>query len=112
MSEPADTCLQCGETREVVKAHQYSCAIMSGGETIEVDYEFPRHRWADWTDKELARRGIKPEHFEEYRRADRWTLQYVNCEHLGREHVKHDDDMLPGYICPACWCDTRPGVAH
>lgn len=112
MSEPVGTCLQCGETREVVKANQYICAIMSVGETNEIDHEFEKHRWADWKDKELTRFGIKPEHFDKYRRADPWTLQYANCDHRGHAHVEHEDDMLPAYICPACWADKREEETH
>lgn len=103
---PADTCLQCETTRAVVKANQYICGVMSGGETPELDHEWPTHRWADWKDKDISIFGILPEYFELYRRADLFQLAHASCVHLGQEHVKRGgdgDDILPPNLCPGCW---------
>lgn len=109
MSVPIDTCLQCDQTRATVKANDYYCATVDYyGECQE---EWPRHRWADWTDTELARLGVLPEFMHLYRRHnERDLLQFIDCTHRGREHTPWDgnpDDGPPPYVCIACWTDTR-----
>lgn len=87
-------CLQCGETRESLRQNRIVvCGIMSGGETPELAEEFPRHRWADWTDRELASFGVKPEAFDRHRRTDALTFQWIACDDTVRGHhpVEKDD---------------------
>lgn len=107
-----NVCLQCGESRETVKANGYICGIMSGGEEPELMHDWPQHRWRDWTDTELKRLGILPEFFDQYRRTPEDEFQFVDCAHLGQEHDYNTtgDDMLPPeYVCLRCWHDTRDG---
>lgn len=113
MSAPVDTCLQCGETRAVVKANNYYCATVDYyGECQE---EWARHRWADWTDTELARINILPEHMNKYRRINGADFQFIDCTHRGRDHTPWDgnpDDGPPPYVCIGCWADTREGQTN
>ena len=82
------TCLQCGETRESLKRDGIVlCGVMSGGEVPELDYEWPRHRWADWTDAQLARFGIKSEAFDRHRRTTAFTMQWVPCDDTVAGHA-------------------------
>lgn len=99
MSIPINTCLVCGEPREVAKAQRLRC---EDGE---------RHRWRSWTDKELAVLDILPEFFEFYRRADPYDLLYtIHCHHRGREHPTAEEldprgQGLPDHVCPSCHHD-------
>lgn len=58
MATSDQECLHCDQTRAVVKANGYYCATV--GHDWECQEEWPRHRWADWTDKELAGMGVLP----------------------------------------------------
>lgn len=91
MSERA--CLQCGQTPSQIKRDQTICGIEEGYEYRELAYEWPKHRWADWTDTELARNGIKPEAFDRHRRTDALTFQWIACVDRVRGHTpaKADD---------------------
>lgn len=101
---PKDNCLNCGEHRETVKRHGYHCATVDYfGECHE---EWPRHRWADWTDKELAKLGILPEHMDKYRRVNGGDMQFIDCSHQGRKHTQYSGEPGTGpgpNICIACW---------
>ena len=66
--EPKDVCLQCGECRAAVAEHGYSCATLTGYETVEADETWERHHWRDWSDQELASVGISPHRWGENRR--------------------------------------------
>jgi hypothetical protein len=81
------TCLQCGETKEAAKAQQLDCAIVGGYEYREVEEEWPRHRWADWTDAELTRQGVRPEAFDRHRRTPVRTFEWIGCEDTVRGHA-------------------------
>jgi hypothetical protein len=51
----ADVCVQCGETRAAIKDKKLYCASMSMTESgPEVDYEWSRHRFKPFSEKELA----------------------------------------------------------
>jgi len=109
MKVPVDTCLQCGETRATVKANNYYCATVDYyGECIDA---WPRHRWADWTDTELSRLRVLPEHMDKYRRYNvRYLVEFIDCTHQGHEHTPWDgdpDDGPPPHICVGCWADIR-----
>lgn len=104
-----DTCLQCGETRASVKANGYICGILGGGEYNELLYDFPTHRWADWSDKDLHGHGIKSDSFHKYRREDIQNLPYAECEDTVRGHsiIKNatQDDIEMGFKEGMCaWC--------
>ena len=74
-------CLQCGETKASIKRKQIVlCGIEEGYEYRELAHEWPHHRWADWTDAELARFGVKPAAFEKHRRTDSLTFQWIACD--------------------------------
>ena len=93
-------CLQCGESRAAVKREGLYCAdVAYDGEPA---YEWDRHRWRDWTDKELARVGILPEHYDKYRRAEVYDLNFINCADKGREHIPFEESER---VCCACWHD-------
>lgn len=109
-ARPVVTCLQCGESRDAVKAGRNYCVVMEGYETPEVAHEWAHHRWADWTDAELERFGVKPEAYERHRRDDALTFQWVACDDTLRGHVyatsvEADDlellNMKPGrcFLC-------------
>ena len=109
MSTPTDTCLHCGETRAAVKANGLYCATVDGyGECSE---EWPRHRWADWNDRELAAWGVLPQFMHLHRRDDERDLQFLDCTHLGKEHrpgnPAEDECDPPAHICVCCWADLN-----
>lgn len=65
-------CLQCGVSREVIRASQqikdpiYCGAVDYFGECL---WEAEKHRFRDWTDKELVEGWkVKPEAVDKYRR--------------------------------------------
>ena len=101
-----DSCLQCGQTREQVKANGTYCATVD--HYGECQDGWPRHRWRDWSDAELARLRILPEFMELYRRTDVDDFQFIDCEHQGREHKPWDEpDGPPEWVCVGCWKDLR-----
>lgn len=107
------SCLHCGQLRDAVRKDALFCATLSRGETIEVDHEWDRHRWADWTDRDLARAGIRPEAYDRYRRATQFTLWYAPCEDTVAGHTPVSDDeaallgMRPSQ-CAQCGHVTAP----
>lgn len=107
-----ETCLQCGESREAVKAERLYCATLTGYETPEVDEEWERHHWRDWSDAELERMGIHPTLREANRRTLAQDLQFVRGQSvcLTREqHVIDTTDMgPPDYVCVVCWGTITP----
>lgn len=86
------SCLHCGQSRDAVRRDALFCATVTRGETAEVDGEWDRHRWADWTDRDLARAGISPEAYDRYRRATQFTLWYAPCEDTVAGHTPVSDD--------------------
>jgi hypothetical protein len=87
MTLPVDTCLQCEQSRAEVKAKETICGIVEGYEYRELVAEWPRHHWRDWSDRTLAGIGIRPERYDEYRRASGMSLQYAACEDTVRGHI-------------------------
>lgn len=82
-----ERCLHCDQTREQIKRNDTICATESGYEYVEMDEEWPRHRWTNWTDKSLASFGIIPEAFDRYRRLQVTQMQWVGCADTVRGHV-------------------------
>lgn len=72
MSEALIQCLQCGESRDAVRASQGTpnpifCADVDY--FGEVEWEMERHRFRDWTDRELVESfWVAPEYTHLYRR--------------------------------------------
>lgn len=89
MAEPR--CLHCDQTRAQIKANQTICGTVSGYEYVELDEEWPRHHWNDWTNKRLARFGIRPEAFERHRRTQITQFQWAACDDTvqGHHYPKH-----------------------
>jgi|SRR6185437_6270918 len=84
----ARECLNCGETPSSLKQNGIVlCGIEEGYEYRELAYEFPRHRWVDWKDAELAKAGIRPEAFDKHRRTPMMHLQWVGCDDTVRGHI-------------------------
>ena len=109
MSAPIGTCLQCGETRESVKANQYICGIMSGYEEPELEHEFLRHRWADWSDQALKEMGIKPTSYGKYRRSNIGDFQWADCDDTIRGHNIAKEAFEEWIAGGECWnCGKKP----
>lgn len=48
-------CVQCGQTREAIKLHKLLCCTVSNTEAgMETDYEWNRHRFKPYSEKEFA----------------------------------------------------------
>lgn len=105
-------CLQCGETPATIKQKDLICGIEGGYEYRELEYEWPRHRWADWRDKELARAGIKAEAFGKHRRTPALTLPWVGCDDTRRGHMPANqeaiDEFMASRIGECTFCGQRP----
>lgn len=82
-----ETCLQCGQSREQVRSQRTICGIEGGYEYTELIAEWPRHRWADWRDSDLARFNIKESAYAEYRRCLVADFQWANCEDTLQGHA-------------------------
>lgn len=87
-------CLFCGISEDEVRAvrrrdgYTLGCGIESNTENgFDYDELSPRHRWADWKDADLARMELKPEVFDQYRRATASDIQWADCEHRVRGHI-------------------------
>lgn len=90
MTKPADdvVCLHCGETPASIKRRDIVvCGIMSGYEQPELSEEFPRHRWADWNDRELDRLGVAPHAYDKNRRTAITVIEYIPCEDTKIGHI-------------------------
>ncbi len=114
MSASADTCLQCGKSREQVKDYYDSpCATATYGETVEGLDDWDRHHWRDWSNKSLLAAGILPEHFEDHRRDDVYSLPYAPCEHTkwGHRYPEQDEPDF-GFTTDRCvHCGETKGTA-
>lgn len=102
-------CLHCEQTRAEIKANDTICGIEGGYEYRELEAEWPRHRWRDWTDADLKRAGVRPEFFDQYRREPVSSLQYIACDHHERGHTYPAEDvhfekwlMHEKDVCMAC----------
>ena len=102
-SEPVGTCLQCGQTREQVKANDTICGIEGGYEYVELVAEWPKHHWRDWSDKELDGAKIRPEFWDRYRRASVSYFEWTACEHSTFGHRIMDEDR-DEYLIKAGQC--------
>lgn len=105
---PKGTCLQCEQTKAQVKADETICGIEGGYEYRELEAEWPRHHWRDWSDAELAM--ILPEYRHLYRRATISSLEYATCEHRTRGHspaktTSREYGLTAGH-CMDCGHDT------
>lgn len=108
MSVAIDACLQCGESRESVKRNKYFCATLTGYETVEVQDEWERHHWRDWSDAELRGMGIEPHLWNANRRTHIYNLEFVIAEsHCYREGHREPDPEYSGKDhCPVCWTNV------
>ena len=65
-------CLQCGESQSAIKASQGTHdPIFCGAVDYfgELEWEAERHRFRDWSDRELTTMWrVRPEHVDKYRR--------------------------------------------
>lgn len=93
-------CLFCGVSEDRVLSvrrrdgYTLGCGIESNTES-GFDYEelSERHRWADWHDAELARLGLKPEVFDQYRRASEADIRWADCEHRVSGHIVAEETI-------------------
>lgn len=90
---PVDTCLQCEQSRAEVKANDTICGIEGGYEYVELVAEWDAHHWRDWSDKEMASSGVRPEFYDAYRRAPISYFEWIACEHstFGHQIAEEDD---------------------
>lgn len=110
---PELECLHCGQTKAQIKRDQTICGIEGGYEYVELIAEWPRHRWVDWTDKELTRYGIRPEAFAKYRRQPITQFEYVDCADTIRGHNLATEPFPDMGIKPGqCWnCGHTKGAS-
>lgn len=112
MSTDRRECLQCGQTPAEIKTRNTICGIEGGHEYRELEHEWERHRWADWSDKELARAGIKPEVFEKHRRTPVMSLEWVGCNDTRTGHLPATQEAIDDWVasrigeCVHCGHDT------
>jgi hypothetical protein len=78
---------------------------VSGYETPEIQDEWERHHYRDWSDSELSREGLHPDQFDEYRRAHIYTLEFPAREAWCRQegHFPIDLEYSGPDICPGCY---------
>lgn len=105
---PKDTCLQCEQSKAYVKANETMCGLVGGYEYIELEAEWPKHHWRDWSDAELSM--ILPQYRHEYRRAPISALEYAPCGHRTRGHsparaTDREYGLTAGH-CTDCGHDT------
>ncbi|WP_104128215.1 hypothetical protein [Cryobacterium sp. Y57] len=106
-------CLHCGQTREGIKRDNTICGIEGGYEYVELQEEWPRHRWADWSDKILTGFGIVPEAFERYRRVPVMDVQWLACDDLKRGHIyPKANDPESGFRTNQCMACGREITAN
>lgn len=79
-------CLHCDQTKAQVRRDNTICGIEGGYEYRELEAEWPHHRWADWTDRELDSAGVKPEAFDRHRRTLALDFQWIGCDDTVRGH--------------------------
>jgi hypothetical protein len=79
MPSPYNTpCLNCGETKYSIRRDGVDmCALP--GTMYEADdhigYEYKNHRWAGWSDRELAAIGVEEADYERFRHTKRSVLK-------------------------------------
>lgn len=94
MKVPIGACLQCEQTPAQVRENQTICGIEGGYEYIELEAEWPRHHWRDWSDVELRKSGIKPDAYESHRRTAATSLQYAPCDEQINGHRGAAEDSV------------------
>lgn len=110
---PDDTiCLQCGESRGAVKRKGYFCATVDYyGECQE---DWPKHRWADWRDHELAGMGIHPDLWERSRRDNVNTLGFriaeSDCVRNGHRNWADPEFSATRNRCDRCYAVITDGT--
>lgn len=109
MSIKEGSCLQCHESKESVKANKYFCATVSGYEYREVDQEWDKHHWRDWSDAELRSFGIHPDLWDANRRTDHDSLQYVwmESECMREGHREPELEWSGPDRCPRCFLNLK-----
>ena len=105
-------CLQCGQKRSKVHAESLYCCTISHGETPEVDQEWERHRWVDWSDRELDRHGVKASAYDKHRRTDLNALPWIDCDDTKHGHSPADEEavaeMWVDRVGQCMWCGQYP----
>lgn len=107
---PVGTCLQCGQTKEEVKANNTICGIEGGYEYVELLEEWAKHHWRDWSDKELNSTAVSPEFHHLYRRVMASSFEWIVCEHSTFGHsIMKEDEPDYGVKAGACFkCGKTP----
>lgn len=106
-------CLQCGETSSSIKAQGIVlCGVVEGYYEPELVEEWPRHRWVDWRDSDLARFGVKPDAYDRHRRTPALTFQWIACDDTQRGHIPARADDVPDFASHVgqCICCGRPAT--
>lgn len=96
-------CLHCDQTRAQIKTNNTICGTETGYEYIELDEEWPRHRWGNWTDKNLAGFGILPDAFDRYRRIQITQVQWIGCADTTTGHAYAREDNEWGDLKDRCF---------
>lgn len=78
-------CLQCDTGRYAVRRDDLSCGVVDTFGELEI--EFPRHRWADWSNRDLDQAGVLPHAYDRNRRTSIFDLAWLPCADLKRGHV-------------------------
>lgn len=87
------SCLNCGIERSVVRAvrraegYTLGCGIVTTSENgTEFDEIASHHRWAPWSDGELAAMALRPEVFDRYRTSTWTDVMWAPCGDSLRGH--------------------------
>lgn len=111
-------CLQCGQTKALVKREGTYCATVEGYEYVETRDEWERHHWRDWSNTELERHGLHPSLWDENRRTNVYDLEFParasHCMENGHTYPKpwHPPmakwklDAFPADLCMCCYEQT------
>ncbi|WP_349862647.1 hypothetical protein [Leifsonia sp. WHRI 6310E] len=90
-------CLQCNESEGAIRESQrrrdpiYCGAVDYFG---EVEWDLPRHRFRDRSDRELVGLHVLPEHFDEYRRLlSPWEINDAHRDPEWTGRKSHDSGM-------------------
>lgn len=115
--ESEDVCLQCGQSRAQVKRDETFCGIVSGYEYKELEMEWPRHHWRDWSDAELRNMRISEHRWNGARRmlvGDlEWEMIASLCDRDGhREPDAEDAEWFAPGRCARCFALLSGGVTH
>lgn len=116
---PEDTCLQCNQSRARVKRDDTICGIESGYEYRELEMEWPRHHWRDWSDTELRAMRITGHRWSRLRRAPladlEWEIVESICDREGHREPPADGDEFEWFApgrCGRCYAPLTEAVSH